>query len=276
MEYGKDYKKIPALSTASGSTYEAAPGVLVKTVQIANVFLIQDLMVKDSWFLVDAGMPGSADAIISFSEEVLPKGVIPKAIILTHGHFDHVGAIIELVQKWNIPVYAHQLEIPYLTGKKDYPEGSTLPEGIMAKLSPYYPNESINLGEHVSELPPDGTIPFLRGWRWLHTPGHTEGHISLFREEDRVMIAGDAFVTVRQESLYHVLIQDKEIHGPPQYFTFEWEKAKDSVIKLQELKPSVSITGHGKAMEGAELEDGLRELVLRWEEIAVPDRRQNM
>ena len=40
----------------------------------------------------------------------------------------------------------------------------------------------------------------MPGWRWVHTPGHTAGHVSLFRDADRTLIAGDAFVTTKQES----------------------------------------------------------------------------
>jgi glyoxylase-like metal-dependent hydrolase (beta-lactamase superfamily II) len=41
--------------------------------------------------------------------------------VLTHGHFDHVGSVIELADYWNVPVYAHKLELPYLVGQMDYP-----------------------------------------------------------------------------------------------------------------------------------------------------------
>ena len=48
------------------------------------------------------------------------------------------------------------------------------------------------------EVPPsDGSIPNMPGWQWIHTPGHSPGHISLFREKDRSLIAGDAFVAVK-------------------------------------------------------------------------------
>ena len=55
----------------------------------------------------------------------------------------------------------------------------------------------------------------MPGWRWIPTPGHTPGHVSLFREADRSLIAGDAFVTVRQDSLYKVVIQQGKSAGRP-------------------------------------------------------------
>ncbi|MFC8689659.1 MBL fold metallo-hydrolase [Brevibacillus porteri] len=46
----------------------------------------------------------------------------PKAIVLTHAHFDHIGSLEGLLRMWDVPVYAHQKELPFLTGKEDYPE----------------------------------------------------------------------------------------------------------------------------------------------------------
>jgi glyoxylase-like metal-dependent hydrolase (beta-lactamase superfamily II) len=134
-----------------------------------------------------------------------------------------------------------------------------------------FPNEAINLGEKVHALPADGSLPELPGWKWIHTPGHTPGHISLFWEEDRLLIVGDAFVTVRQESLYKVLVQEQEMSGPPRYLTTDWVEAEKSAGKLYELNPSIAATGHGAPMEGEELIRSLGELVRNFKEAAVPD-----
>ena len=108
-------------------------------------------------------------------------------------------------------------------------------------------------------------------FRWIHTPGHAPGHISLFRENDRALIAGDAFITVKQEYLYKVLTQEQEISGPPRYLTTDWTAAKNSVIKLAELNPAVAITGHGTPMTGDLLLNSLEKLVRDFDSIAIPD-----
>lgn len=227
---------------------------------------------QNGWVLIDAGMPRSAEKILLESKKIFGENNPPKAIILTHGHFDHVGALVELVERWNVHVYAHELELPYLTGVKNYPEPDpTVDGGLLAKVSKLYPNEAIKLGSLVKALPLDGSVPEMEGWTWVHSPGHTPGHISLFRESDRTLIAGDAFVTVKQESLYKVVLQKKEISGPPRYLTSDWETARKSVEELYALHPARAITGHGKQMEGEELEKNLDLLVRDFEKIAVPE-----
>ncbi len=271
MSYGSDYKLIPATSVTSGVGIEVLPDLYCCNVQIVNIILAGNPEDKE-FVLVDAGTPGSADTIFSMVEERFGAGSKPKAIILTHGHFDHVGAILELVKKWDIPVYAHEAEIPFLTGKMSYPDPDpTVEGGMVAKMSPMFPNEPINLGSHVQVLPEDGHVPEMQGFKWIHTPGHTPGHVSLFRKSDRALIAGDAFVTVKQESLYSVLTQEQEISGPPRYLTPDWHSAKVSVKMLEQLKPSVAVTGHGLPMAGAELEKNLARLAENFDDIAVPD-----
>ena len=134
-----------------------------------------------------------------------------------------------------------------------------------------FPNEGVHLGNHVKPLPDNGELPHLSEWKWIHTPGHSDGHISLFREKDRTLIAGDAFITVKQDSLAKVLVQEREVNGPPRYLTTDWQLAKKSVEKLAALHPRVAVTGHGLPMEGEELEQGLTKLVNEFDTIAVPD-----
>ncbi|MFD1705533.1 MBL fold metallo-hydrolase [Siminovitchia sediminis] len=270
MSYGDDYKFIPATSINSGSGIEIKPDIYSHTIQIVNVCFIGSP--DDTFVLVDAGMPHSSEQILSVTEKRFGPNAKTEAIILTHGHFDHVGALIELVEQWGVPVYAHELELPYLTGQKSYPEPDTTVEGgMVAKMSPMFPIEPINLGHQVKALPSDGTVPHAPGFRWIHTPGHTEGHVSFFREKDRVLLAGDAFVTVKQEYLYRVFTQEKEISGPPRYLTPDWSSSWASVKKLQQLQPSVAITGHGVPMEGEELTMKLDKLVKDFHQIAIPD-----
>ena len=271
MSYGHDYKFIPTTSIASGVGMEVLPDLFCHTIQIVNICLVGNSK-NEEFVLIDAGMPKSADEIISVTEERFGANSRCKAIILTHGHFDHVGAVIELIKHWDVPVYAHPLEMPFLTGQKSYPDPDpTVEGGMVAKLSPMFPNEPVDLGDHIHMLPSDGTVPQLPDFRWIHTPGHTPGHISLFREKDRALIVGDAFVTVKQEYLYKVLTQEQEISGPPRYLTTDWKAAKESVVKLEALKPTVAITGHGMPMSGELLTKSLKTLVNEFDQLAVPD-----
>lgn len=257
-----------------GPGNEVAADVLCLQTLIANVvFVGRPGAGAGEWVLVDAGLFNSEGQIRQVARERFGPDRPPKAIVLTHGHFDHIGALKELCDRWDVPAYAHELELPYLTGQKDYPPPDpSVGGGLMSLLSPLYPNDAADLGARVRPLPPDGTVPGLDGWRWIHTPGHTPGHISLFRDSDRVLISGDAFITVKQESAIAVMLQEKEIHGPPMYFTPDWETARKSVERLEALHPSVVAPGHGRPMGGEELAQQLAELAEHFGELAVPDQ----
>ncbi|MFD0049592.1 MBL fold metallo-hydrolase [Actinomycetes bacterium NPDC127524] len=265
-------KKLPVTSVTSGDGKFVTEDIYCFNIQIVNICFIGKPAENQEWVLVDAGMPGSGQKIIKEAEELYGKGNPPAAIILTHGHFDHIGSIVDLIEYWDAPVYAHKMELPFLTGQMDYPEpDSSVEGGMVAKMSRLFPNEGIDLDDHVLQLPEDGSVPGLPGWKWIWTPGHSPGHISLFRESDRSLIAGDAFVTVKQENLYKVITQEKEISGPPRYLTTDWAAAKASVLKLEQLKPYAAMTGHGRPMIGTELEENLARLARDFDIIAVPD-----
>lgn len=248
--------------------YQLREDVFGLRTYIVNVGFINIPRTSD-WILVDTGIHLSASHIIDFAEKTFNGP--PKAILLTHGHFDHVGSLEILLKTWNCKVYAHEAELPYLTGKMDYPPGDpTVGGGLMAWVSPLYPHKGIDLGSKVQPLPGNGTVPELDDWKWVHTPGHSPGHVSFFREADRTLLAGDAFITVNQESAFSVLTQKKDIQGPPTYFTPNWEEARSSVQKLEQLQPRFALTGHGEPMDGDELKKGLQHLTNQFEEIAMP------
>lgn len=265
-----------ALAEASdeGNFHELLPELAYQRLLIVNVVYHGMVGARSGeWVLIDAGIPGSARLILNAVERRFGKGSRPAAIVLTHGHFDHVGALEELAERWEVPVYAHELEHRYLDGSESYPKPDpSVGGGMMSKLSRFYPRGPVDVSEWLESLPADGAVPFMPGWRWVHTPGHTEGHISLWRESDRTLITGDAFISTNQESAYAVTVQRPEIHGPPMYFTPDWTSARESVRELAALAPELVVTGHGPALHGAEVRVALNKLALEFDRIAVPEQ----
>jgi len=235
-----------------------------------NIYMIQNDDEK-SWVLVDTGLKTSEKKIKRMAASLFGANSKPKCIVLTHGHFDHVGSLQNLAEEWDVPVYAHYLELPYLTGRSSYPPPDpSVGGGLMAWMSFIYPSKPINMQNKIYSLPEDDSVPCLKGWRYVHTPGHAPGHISLFRDEDKTLIAGDAFVTTDQQSAIAVMFQTKKLQGPPTYFTYDWEAANESVKKLLVLSPEAVATGHGRPMYGAEMRNELHTLHANFEKVAVP------
>ena len=61
------------------------------------------------------------------------------------------------------------------------------------------------------------------------------------------------------------------MHGPPMYYTPDWEDARVSVCKLATLEPELAVTGHGRAMKGADMRRALHQLADNFDEVAVPE-----
>ena len=251
-------------------TNEVVPDLAYMRLSIVNVAFIGMPSTGANWVLVDAGFPGTTSQLLGAVEKRF-GGAPPLCIVLTHGHFDHVGCLEELANRWQVPIYAHELEHPYLDGSSSYPPPDPkVGGGLMSALAGLYPTAPINVNRWLHKLPTDGTIPELPEWRWIHTPGHTPGHVSLFRPVEKTLLAGDAFITTTQESAFAVLLQTTEMHGPPMYYTMDWVSARDSVRKLARLDPEFVITGHGRAMRGAEMRDALNTLARDFDRVAVP------
>jgi glyoxylase-like metal-dependent hydrolase (beta-lactamase superfamily II) len=267
-----DSQSIIEISHPDNSTTEVADDLAYRRLLMVNVIFYGKPGSKDrQWVLVDTGLRGFCPRILKAAHERFGAESRPAAIILTHGHSDHSGCVEALAEKWDTPVYAHPLEFPFLDGTKPYPPPSpSVGGGLVSLLAPLFPRGPINISKWLHPLPEDGSVPGMPQWRWIHTPGHSPGHVSLWRPRDRFLIVGDAFITTNQESAYAVAVQKPQMHGPPQFQTPDWEAAQRSVKILADLDPEVVITGHGRAMHGPKMQQALHTLAQKFTEVAVP------
>ncbi len=244
------------------SLQQIAPGVIRMSVGIANIYFAGAK--GTPWFLVDSGTPGYASKIQQAAGDLYGADTAPEFILLTHGHFDHAGSALQLAEAWHVPIYAHRLEKPYLTGMSPYPPQDPTVGGAMAFLSRFFSTQSIRLQPHLRELPGDGEMPGHPEWEWVFTPGHAPGHISLYHPKLRVLLAGDAFTTVDVDSPFSLVTQARQISRPPAPFTCDWVAARDSVRLLSKLRPEVVGCGHGAPMSGSDVCNELNDLAVNF------------
>src|SRR5438128_3633613 len=84
-----------------------APDVGWLPISFANVYFIGRPGAR--WVIVDAGLPGRGSEIIEAAEGRFGTGSRPEAILLTHGHMDHIGSAQQLAEEWDVPIYVHPL-----------------------------------------------------------------------------------------------------------------------------------------------------------------------
>jgi glyoxylase-like metal-dependent hydrolase (beta-lactamase superfamily II) len=242
-----------------------------RTAIVNVVFVGEGAAPEGEWVMVDSGIASMAKYVWDAAQDRFAGGPRPAGVVLTHGHSDHVGGLETLADDLQVPIYAHPLEHRYLDGSTSYPPADpSAGGGIMSTLSGLFSSGPIDLSRWLQPLPDDGHVPGMPGWRWYHTPGHTPGHVSYWRESDRTLIAGDAFITTAQESAYAVFTQAPELHGPPMFMTTDWAKARESVQFLADLEPELVITGHGHPMRGPQMREALHRLARDFDKVAVP------
>lgn len=111
------------------------------------------------------------------AEKIKQKGLKPKAVLLTHGHFDHAMAAEELAGILGVKIYAHEAE------KETLEQSGLNASGMIGRRDSYQANVFVKDGEVLQLAGMDLKV--------LHTPGHTEGGCCFYSEEDKVLFSGD-------------------------------------------------------------------------------------
>ena len=190
-----------------------------------NVYLMEDV-------LVDAATRWARGRILSQLRHRRPR-----MVALTHCHPDHQGVARQVCRQFEVPLACHQDDVAATEGR--------------ALMAPG--NWILRLGMRVWAGPPAPVTCVLRhgdevaGFRVVHTPGHTPGHIAFFRESDRVAIAGDVMANVS------FLTLKPGLRLPPRLFCQNAAQNLASVRELAALEPRVVCFGHGPPLYQPEL-----------------------
>jgi hydroxyacylglutathione hydrolase len=197
-----------------------APGVwLLKGVPhyAINQYLVGDV-------LIDTGTRWAARRLL----RLLRRRPI-SLVALTHCHPDHRGSAAPICRTLGIPLACHEADVPVMEGRQPMHPRLPFPRviGPLMDAGPYPVARVLRDGDEAA------------GFRVVHLPGHTMGHVVFFRDSDRVVIAGDVLANV------NVLTGRPGLREPPRVFSIDPALNRDSARKLLSLRPSVVCFGHG-------------------------------
>jgi len=199
-----------------------------------NLTLILDE--KNGNTLVDAGLPDQVEAIGAAMDEAGIGVRDLRRLIFTHQDLDHVGSGAALVRQSGAQVQAHPADAPHI-------EGSLRP----LKPSPEMLEQRPQMREVLERLEParvderleDGTrLDLAGGTRVIFTPGHTPGHVSLYLERSKILIAGDALTA-----------QEGHLNGPNPPVTLDIRTALRSIRRLADLDVDTIVCYHGGVVD---------------------------
>ena len=206
----------------------------------------------DAVTLVDTGYPGDRARLFRSLELVGRSVSDVAAVVLTHGHPDHIGSAEHLRSGEGVRVLAHEREAPNARGERIEQIGElTILRNAWRPSVLVWAMDVLRLGaatvERLGELDTfsDGALDVPGHPTVVHTPGHTSGHCALHLPDRGALLVGDALMTGHAVDGRH--------HGPqlmPAFFNTDTEQARRSLQRLRDLPADVVVPGHGPAHRG--------------------------
>ncbi len=188
-----------------------------------NAYVIGDV-------LVDAGIKQSGAKLVAAL-----RGREIAAHALTHAHPDHVGGSRHVVDALGVPLWSPAGDADDVEAGRARPGPGRA--GRLLALAGGFP--AVSVARRLREGDD------VAGFTVLDTPGHSPGHLALWREADRVLVAGDVFFNLDLRTLRPGL------RPPAGFLTFDVERNRASMRRLAELEPALVLLGHGPPVRDA-------------------------
>jgi glyoxylase-like metal-dependent hydrolase (beta-lactamase superfamily II) len=157
-------------------------------------------------------------------------------VALTHCHPDHQGAAAEVCRRFAVPLWCHEADADAMEGRA--PRQPDTPVGrFMNRLwagPPHPVARRLRDGDEVA------------GFRVIHAPGHTPGHVVFFREGDRTAVAGDLFNNLS-------FVPGLGLVEPSRDFSTDPAQNRRSIRALAALRPAVVCGSHGPPLRDVRL-----------------------
>ncbi len=189
------------------------------------------------YLLGEEGQPGCVliDAATRQGEKRIMRQISDQGVTahaLTHAHSDHQGSSHAICERLNIPLWCGQADIPAMEtpGAIKNPKAPRLLNLVQERFwtgPPHPVARALHEGDEVA------------GFTVLETPGHSVGHVSFWRESDRVLIVGDVLGNM------NFLTGIPGLNTPPDMFTPDVARNHESARRLAALEPALACFGHG-------------------------------